>query len=61
MVFLTKKNSEGTLISKSESMKTSENQENYYLNFYDSVHKNSRLAFEIKENKEGIYIDTLPF
>lgn len=58
MLISTEKSSEGILKFKS---KVIGEKGNYYLNFYDQIHKNSRLTFEIKENKENIYIDTLPF
>jgi hypothetical protein len=58
MLISTEKNSKGILKVK---LKENGKNENYYLNFYDQIHENSRLTFEINENKENIYIDTLPF
>jgi hypothetical protein len=34
---------------------------NYYLEFFDNVHLNTRLTFEIKENNSTNFIDTLSF
>lgn len=61
MVNCTKQSSKGQLTFKIEHEKYNNNQRNYYLNFYDKIHKYSRLSIEIKETKENIYLDTLPF
>lgn len=61
MVDCTKQNSEGHLTFKIEHEKNNNNQRIYYLNFYDKIHKYSRLSIEIKETKESIYLETLPF
>ena len=61
MVNCTKHNSDGHLTLKIEDEKNYGNQFNYVLNFYDQIHKYSRLSIEIKETKENIYINTLPF
>ena len=61
MVSCTKQCSEGKLTFKIENEKTINNQRNYYLNFYDKIHKYSRLSIEVRETKENIYLDTLPF
>jgi hypothetical protein len=61
MVNCTKQSSKGQLTFKIEHEKSNNNQRNYYLNFYDKIHKHSRLSIEIRETKENIYLDTLPF
>lgn len=61
MVNCTKQNSEGQLTFRIEHEKIKNYQRNYYLNFYDKIHKYSRLSIEIRETKENIYLDTLPF
>ena len=61
MVSCTKQCSEGQLTFKIEHEKETINQRNYYLNFYDKIHKYSRLSIEVRETKEYIYFDTLPF
>lgn len=61
MVCCTKQSSVGKLTFRIEHEKTNNNQRNYYLNFYDNIHKYSRLSIEIRETKENIYLDTLPF
>jgi len=61
MVSCTKQCSEGQLTFKIEHEKITDNQRNYYLNFYDKIHKYSRLSIEVRETKENIYLDTLPF
>jgi hypothetical protein len=61
MVNCTKQSSEGQLTFRIENEKTNINQRDYYLNFYDKIHKYSRLSIEVKETKENIYLDTLPF
>ncbi len=61
MVSCTKQCSEGQLTFKIEHEKRINNQRNYYLNFYDKIHKYSRLSIEVRETKENIYLDTLPF
>lgn len=61
MVNCTKQCSEGQLTYKIEHEKIQTNQISYYLNFYDKIHKYSRLSIEIKETKDNIYLDTLPF
>ncbi|MFA5300577.1 MAG: hypothetical protein WC389_20510 [Lutibacter sp.] len=61
MVNCTKQNSKGQLTFKIEHEKNNNNQRNYYLNFYDKIHKYSRLSIEIRETKENIYLNTLPF
>tara|TARA_R110002073_G_scaffold334073_1_gene522789 strand:+ start:954 stop:1292 length:339 start_codon:yes stop_codon:yes gene_type:complete len=61
MVNCTKQCSEGQLTYKIEHEEIQNNQISYYLNFYDKIHKYSRLSIEIKETKDNIYLDTLPF
>lgn len=61
MVNCTRKNSKGQLTFKIEHEKNNNNQRIYYLNFYDKIHKYSRLSIEVRETKENIYLDTLPF
>jgi hypothetical protein len=61
MVSCAKQSSEGQLTFKIENEKRINNQKNYYLNFYDKIHKYSRLSIEVKESKESIFLDTLPF
>ena len=61
MVNCLKQSSEGKLTFKIEHEKNNTNQRDYYLNFYDKIHKHSRLSIEIIETKESIYLDTLPF
>ena len=61
MVYCMKQSSEGKLTFKIEHEKRINNQRNYYLNFYDKIHKYSRLSIEIRETQENIYLDTLPF
>ena len=61
MVSCTKQSSVGQLTFKIEHEKRINNQRNYYLNFYDKIHKYSRLSIEIQETKENIYLNTLPF
>lgn len=61
MVSCTKQCSEGQLTFRIEHEKITDNQRNYYLNFYDKIHKYSRLSIEVRETKENIYLDTLPF
>lgn len=61
MLISTKKNSKGKLIAKIEKKNKNNSQKKYYLNFYDKIHKNSRLTIEIVETKNSIYFDTLPF
>ncbi|KJD31346.1 hypothetical protein PK35_14635 [Tamlana nanhaiensis] len=61
MVNCTKQCSEGQLTFKIEQEKITNNQKNYYLNFYDKIHKYSRLSIEVKETNENIYFNTLPF
>tara|TARA_R110002049_G_scaffold28213_6_gene97160 strand:- start:1674 stop:2012 length:339 start_codon:yes stop_codon:yes gene_type:complete len=61
MVNCTKQNSVGHLTFRIEHEKTKNNQRNYYLNFYDKIHKYSRLSIEVRETKDNIYLDTLPF
>jgi hypothetical protein len=61
MVNSTKQNSKGELIFKVNTISKKENEWNYYLEFYDAFHTNSRLTFEVNENNNRIFIDTLPF
>ena len=61
MVNCTKQSSQGQLTFKIEHEKNNANQRDYYLNFYDKIHKHSRLSIEIRETKKYIYLDTLPF
>jgi len=61
MVNCTKQSSERPLSTKIENEVTNINQRIYNLNFYDKIHKYSRLSFEITESKESIYLDILPF
>lgn len=61
MVNCSKQSSEGPLTFKIEHEKNDSNQRYYKLNFYDQIHKYSRLSIEIIETKESIYLDTLPF
>lgn len=61
MVSCTKQSSEGQLTFKIEHEKITDNQRNYYLNFYDKAHKYSRLSIEVRETNETIYFNTLPF
>lgn len=61
MVNCTKQCSDGQLTYKIEHEEIQNNQISYYLNFYDKTHKYSRLSIEIKETKDNIYLDTLPF
>ena len=61
IVNCTKRSSEGQLTFKIEHEKNTINQRNYFLNFYDKIHKHSRLSIEVREIKEGIYLDTLQF
>lgn len=64
MVNCTRKNSKGQLTFKIEHENNNNNNNNqriYYLNFYDKIHKYSRLSIEVRETKENIYLDTLPF
>ena len=61
MVICLKENSKGNLYFKIENEKTCNSENTYFLNFYDEVHLHSRLSIEIRENKQQIYLDTLPF
>ena len=61
MVNCTKQNSKGQLTFKTEHEKINNNKRIYFLNFYDEIHKYSRLSIEVRETKENIYLDTLPF
>lgn len=61
MVNCTKQYSVEPLSSKIENEVNNFNLIKYNLNFYDKIHKHSRLSFEITESKECIYIDILPF
>src|SRR5690554_3745030 len=61
IVNCTKQCSEGQLTFKIEHAKIKNKQKNYYLNFYDKTHKYSRLSIEIRETKENIYLEILPF
>tara|TARA_R110002049_G_scaffold308704_1_gene513540 strand:- start:2833 stop:3171 length:339 start_codon:yes stop_codon:yes gene_type:complete len=61
MVNCAKQSSKGQLTFKIENEKIINNQKKYYLNFYDKIHKYSRLTIEVKESKESIYLDTFPF
>lgn len=61
MVYCTKQSSEGLLFTKIENEKNNINQRIYNLNFYDKIHKYSRLSFEITECNESISLDILPF
>lgn len=61
MVSCTKESSVGQLTFKIEHEKRTNSERNYYLNFYDKIHKYPRLSIEIRETKEHIYINTLPF
>ena len=61
ILICTKENSKGQLVAKVENQKRNKSQKEYYLNFYDKVHKYSRITIEIKETKNNIYLDILPF
>lgn len=62
MVNSTKQSSKGQLTFKIENENNNNNNKrNYYINFYDKIHKHSRLSIEVRETKENIYFDTLPF
>lgn len=61
MLICTKENSKGQLVARIENKNENNSRKKYYLNFYDKIHKHSRLTIEIKETKNSIYLDTLPF
>ena len=59
MVICTKNNSVGKLYLKIEKVPFEENQ--FYYNFYDDVHKFARLTIVITFLNEKIELDVLPF
>jgi len=61
MLICTKENSKGQLVARIENQEQNINRKKYYLNFYDTIHKYSRLTIEIEETENSIYLDTLPF
>ena len=61
MVNCSKQSSGGQLSTKFEKEKSNIYQRIHNLNFYDKIHKYSRLSFEITESKESIHLDLLPF
>lgn len=61
MIKFSQENSKGKMIFKIENINITNNSVEYYLNFYDDFHKYSRLTIQIKETKNTLKIDTLPF
>ena len=59
MVICTKNNSVGKLYLKIEKVPLEENQ--FYYNFYDDVHKFARLTIVVTYLNEKIELDVLPF
>ena len=59
MVICTKNNSVGKLYLKIEKVPFEENQ--FYYNFYDDVHKFARLTIVVTYLNEKIELDVLPF
>ena len=57
----TKKNTKGKLTFRIKNIEKNEFEEKYYLNFYDKLHRNSQLTIEVRERKQEVYFDTLPF
>jgi len=53
--------SEGALTLKMEKYAWEEDKEISYYNFYDEVHKYSRLSIKYKEVNNHIFLDTMPF
>src|SRR5690554_2249005 len=53
--------SEGALTLKMEKYAWEEDKEISYYNFYDEVHKYSRLSIKYKEVNNHIFLDTRPF
>lgn len=53
--------SEGPLTLRMEKYAWEEDKEISYYNFYDEVHKYSRLSMKYKEVNNQIFIDTMPF
>ena len=53
--------SEGALTLKIEKYAWEEDKEISYYNFYDEVHKYSRLSIRCKEVDNLVYLDTMPF
>lgn len=55
------KSSEGPLILKIEQPEWIIDSKIAHYNFYDAIHTYSRLTIEVKETKNYIYLNTLPF
>ncbi|WP_157473401.1 hypothetical protein [Eudoraea adriatica] len=61
MLYCTKQSSVGPLRVKKGKGFFLDGKGAYSLQFYDSIHKYSRLNIEIQETENAIFIETLPF
>ena len=61
LIASTKRNTKGELTFKIENIEKTEIEERYYLNFYAKSHRNPQLTIEVRERKQEIYFNTMPF
>lgn len=61
MVEYASKSSKGPLLLRIEQPEWLIDPGVTHYNFYDSIHRYSRLTIEVKETDKYIYLDTLPF
>jgi hypothetical protein len=61
MLLSAKEKSEGQISLKIEKPNWENDKSLEYYNLYDSVHKHSRLSIIVKETKDKIFLDVMPF
>lgn len=61
MLITAKSNSVEPMSLKIEMPDWEDEEDTKHYNFYDSVHKHSRLSLRVRESENSIYIETMPF